>query len=64
MELKANELPKGLRIHSHGRYGMLQSTHLTGLTSSSAHFQPGIGSDTKLSHPDPSTHHIPGLTPQ
>ncbi|RXH88529.1 hypothetical protein DVH24_000128 [Malus domestica] len=27
------------------------------------HFRPGIGFDTKLSHPDPVPHHILGLTP-
>ncbi|RXH99786.1 hypothetical protein DVH24_021588 [Malus domestica] len=50
-------------IHSPGRYGMLQSTPLRGPTSSSAHFRPGIGSDTKLLHPSPGPHHIPGSTP-
>ncbi|RXH92062.1 hypothetical protein DVH24_021085 [Malus domestica] len=43
--------------------GTLQSTPLRGPTSSSAHFRLRIGSDTKLSHPNPSPHHIPGSTP-
>ncbi|CAN6680172.1 unnamed protein product [Malus baccata var. baccata] len=37
---------------------MLQSTPFKGPTSSSAHIQPWIGSDTKLSHFGPSPHHI------
>ncbi|CAN6685774.1 unnamed protein product [Malus baccata var. baccata] len=51
------------RIHSPGRCGILQSTPLRGPTSSSAHFRPGIGSDTKLLHPSLGAHHIPGSTP-
>ncbi|CAN6692588.1 unnamed protein product [Malus baccata var. baccata] len=42
---------------------MSQATPLKGPTSSSAHFRPGISFDTKLSHPDPGPHHIPGSTP-
>ncbi|RXH68894.1 hypothetical protein DVH24_031227 [Malus domestica] len=54
---------KAGRIHSPGRCGMLQSTPLRGPMSLSAHFRPKIGSDTKLSHPDPDPHHILGSTP-
>ena len=66
MESEANELPKGLVLGKDGnihirltgsipprRCGILQSTPLRGPTSSSAHFQPGIGSNTKLTHLDP-----------
>ena len=44
-------------IHTPGRCGILQSTPL------SAHFRLGIGSDTKLSHPDLGPHRISGSTP-
>ncbi|KAM1591613.1 hypothetical protein ACFX1Z_035214 [Malus domestica] len=60
MESEASELPKCLVL---GRCGMLQSTPLRGPTSSSTHFRPGIGFDTKLSHPGPGPHHNPGSTP-
>ncbi|RXI03730.1 hypothetical protein DVH24_038004 [Malus domestica] len=55
-ELEASELPKGLVLGSlFGRCGILQSTPLRGPTSSSAHFQPGIGSDTICHIPAGST---------
>ena len=65
MEPEASELPKGLvlgrdgnihlRITPPGRCGMSQSTPLKGPTSSSAHMRPGLGSDTKLTYPDPES---------
>ena len=65
MEPEASELPKGLvlgrdgnihiRITPLGDVGSHNPPPLRGPTSSSAHFRPGIGSDTKLSHPDPGS---------
>ncbi|CAN6699609.1 unnamed protein product [Malus baccata var. baccata] len=62
------ELPKGLVLgrdekkyiykdHSPRRCGMSQSTPIRGPTSSSAHFRPGIGSDTKFITSRARLHH-------
>ncbi|RXH78761.1 hypothetical protein DVH24_002279, partial [Malus domestica] len=48
---------KAYKILTPGRCGILQSTSLKGPTSSQTHFRPGIGSYTKLSHPDPGPNH-------
>ncbi|RXH96497.1 hypothetical protein DVH24_009001 [Malus domestica] len=45
---------KAYKIHSPMRCGMLQFIPLRGPTSSSTHIRPGIGYDTKLSHPGPT----------
>ena len=54
---KARELPKSLVLVGDGYVHIRhrRSTPLRGPTSSLVHFRPGIGYDTKLSHPDPGS---------